>query len=139
MYRFYSNLHSLSLMGQSHTTTSTHPCLEIPSKEDPILSMPRTHTPEINQPTMDLTSHTMEWTVHTSAKVDPFLNEFLCYLRSPGHNKKPRMSMVGGVLSMFACSFTSVCLVCRYLQTHMHCACTMCGVSIQNKSWGLPI
>ena len=50
---------------------------------------------------------------------------FLCYFRSPGHNRKPRTSTFGGV-STFTCSFTSVCVLifqhykCTHTHTHTH-------------------
>ena len=39
------------------------------------------------------------WTVLYPSKGGPVLNVFLCYLRSPGHNRKTRTSSFGGVSS----------------------------------------
>ena len=45
------------------------------------------------------------WTVLYTSKRGPVLNVFLCYLRSPGHNRKTRMSSFRCV-SLFPLLFT---------------------------------
>ena len=67
---------------------------------NPILQ--RKHTPEINRHTMDLTSHTSDTNypiVDMSIPLQRWtcLDMFLCYIQSPGHNRKLRMSTFAGI------------------------------------------
>ena len=71
------------------------------------------------------------------SKGGPVLNMFLCYFRSPGHNRKPRMSTFGGV-SMFTCSFTSVCPrlpAFANAHTHHHTPHTHTPTRLWRQSW----
>ena len=56
------------------------------------------------------------WTVLYPSKRGPVLNVFLCYLRSPGHNRKTRTSSFGSVFSFPLLLHTQV-FVFRCLQT----------------------
>ena len=86
----------------------------------------RTHQKSMDSPWTSFThiEHLtiQQWTCPYPSKGGPVLNMFLCYLRSPGYNRKTRTSSFGGV-SLFPWLFTHThthVLVFRYLQTHSH-------------------
>ena len=91
-----------------HTHTPT--CKYLRTRTLTFYLAARTHTPEINWHTVDLihthwTLTIRPWTVLYPSKRGTVLNMFLCYLRSPGHNRKTRTCSFGSV-ALFPLLFT---------------------------------
>ena len=122
-----SNLSAIPILTNPFQTTTNTPLLVITCKRGPYFDLthltedahtrksthggPHTHTHTQNTP---VTSYlTMDCPIPCNR--GPVLNTFLCYLRSPKHNRKPRTFSVGGVSTVYRCvswsksSFAGIC------------------------------